>query len=383
MIRALRVKSQIWVRLASAAGASFVLCYSIFQSGCDQAATRPGGAEVSAAIEAVGANPASAFAWCDAAEALWRAGQEQRARQCMRRARELGPNVPVVWLRGLHCDLAAGRGGEVLTAAVRILSLTPAYDGILFKYLADLGTGPARVVAANCGNSRALRSYFLHLAEAGRVPDTMEAWRFLAQRRLATDADAIRVVEALVRTRQGQTAQAVWAAHKAGADADYPARNLLFNGGFEMAFTGSAMDWRIEPAESATAVRDTVVRLGGTASLRVEFLGKENVDYRNVWQLAYVPAGSYVLKCSVRTQGLTSDQGVFLRAVDTGDPEGPGVSTSAVSGGTDGWRRVSAVFRTEKGRTLRVEVCRTKSRKLDNKIRGVVWIDAVRLVTAS
>ena len=119
-----------------------------------------------------------------------------------------------------------------------------------------------------------------------------------------------------------------------------PHDELVFNSGFEAAFLGTSLDWSVRKSGAAQARRDSEVFFEGGWALRITFDGTTNLSYDHVAQVVVVRPGRHRLTARVRTQDITTHQGVKLRVVDT----------------------------------------RQKSRKLDNKIAGTVWLDDVSLV---
>ena len=62
----------------------------------------------------------------------------------------------------------------------------------------------------------------------------------------------------------------------------YLQSNWLLNGDFESEPSGLVLDWRIEnPDDSVTSKLDSTVAHTGNRSLRIDFAGKENVNYSN------------------------------------------------------------------------------------------------------
>jgi hypothetical protein len=76
---------------------------------------------------------------------------------------------------------------------------------------------------------------------------------------------------------------------------------------------------------------------------------------------------------------LTTDEGVGFRIYDLDQRARLNVQTGHLKG-SNGWTRIDKEFLVpQDGRLLQVQVVRAQSGSLDNKIRGTVWIDSVRL----
>ena len=181
------------------------------------------------------------------------------------------------------------------------------------------------------------------------------------------------------KRRMTEEAVRVWASYLGGRRADYPDSNVLFNGDFESAPTGAALDWRITAAAGAVTGREDEGARSGRWSLHISFQGLENVSYRHTAQTACVRAGEYVFQAYARTKDLTTDEGIRFHLFD---PEGSArldVYTEQLRG-TNDWTRVETRCRVRAGtRLIRVEVCRMPSWKFDNKIKGEAWLDEVSL----
>ena len=159
-----------------------------------------------------------------------------------------------------------------------------------------------------------------------------------------------------------------------------PLDELVFNSGFESAFLGTLLDWSLRKSGAAQARRDSEVFFEGGWAFRITFDGTTNLSYDHVAQVVVVRPGRHRLTARVRTQDITTDQGVKLRVVDTKRRAALDVSTKAVRGTTD-WATLETEFTVPREtRLLRISVSRRKSRKLDNKIAGTVWLDDVSLV---
>jgi len=116
-------------------------------------------------------------------------------------------------------------------------------------------------------------------------------------------------------------------------------------------------------------------------SLMVQFSGKQNLDYHNVFQYVKVePGKSYRLQGFFRTEGITTDSGPRLEVRDVYDPASLDKFSESLTGNTEGWTSVILDFKTTPKTTLvLVMLARLPSQKLDNQIAGRVWLDDVSL----
>ena len=155
--------------------------------------------------------------------------------------------------------------------------------------------------------------------------------------------------------------------------------NLVVNGGFEKdKVLGGGFDWKIESVPGAEVSFDPTVAFEGKQSLKISFNGKENVDFRHVFQYVSLKANhKYLLKAEVKTKALTTKSGIKLEVVGIG----PGFhETSESLTGDSDWREVTVPFRTpnqSQGGMIRFR--RERTDKYDRFISGTVWIDNVRI----
>jgi hypothetical protein len=89
--------------------------------------------------------------------------------------------------------------------------------------------------------------------------------------------------------------------------------------------------------------------------------------------------GTYRFHAFIRTEALTTDQGIRFRISDTEVP----ARLDEVFGqftGSNPWASVDHdLVVAPKTRLLRIEVIRQPSLKFDNKIGGLAWIDDLKL----
>jgi len=117
-------------------------------------------------------------------------------------------------------------------------------------------------------------------------------------------------------------------------------------------------------------------------SLRIRFGGKENVAYSHIAQRAVVWPGPYRFEAWIRTEEITTNQGIGWRIFDAVSPSRLSLEFENRVGTAD-WTKVEKIFVVPpETRLLEVQVVRRPSLKFDNKISGTACIDAVSLVAA-
>jgi tetratricopeptide (TPR) repeat protein len=320
---------------------------------------------------------ASPDRWCDLADEYAEAGQDREARACFQRALQLAPHIPQIWIRAANFHVMKSEPDQVLELTTRVLATVPDYDAVIFGYYDNLEIKPESVILSQWTSPRPALSYFDHLLATTQLPAAQNAWNLLIKLGFADDAAAARLLSALIAHGQYETAFSEWTRYLGPRGGDYPRSNRLFNGGFENEPTGAAFDWSLTKHPAVEVSRDRGIHRTGASALRLGFQGTENVAYRHATQLAYLPPGRYLLRAAIRTEGITTNEGVHLHV--TGNRLD---LRSEPLNGTHEWTRVELPFDVPGGTPLvAVSVCRDPSQKFDNKIAGTAWVDDVSVVS--
>jgi hypothetical protein len=318
---------------------------------------------------------AFSYRWSDLGEALAGSGQMESAEYCFRRSQELAPRSPQIAVRAMNFYLRRAEAGPALQTAATVLALTSDYDEIVFSSLIRFRADQEYILDVGIGsNRRAADRWLLYLIGPGRTSGAdsrpFETWKWIESKGHATREEAIAWSDWLAANGRERDAHLVWQRY-VSSDAGYGIGNLIDNAGFEREPEGKGFDWRIAAIAGVKAGIDQGVAHSGRASLRIRFDGSENVDFHHVVQNVWLEPGHYRLSAWMRTEGLTTDQGV---AVVVG-----GVSTAALSG-TQDWTKVGAELTVHgAARIGEIMLVRQRSWKFDNKIGGTAWIDDVEL----
>jgi len=197
--------------------------------------------------------------------------------------------------------------------------------------------------------------------------------------------DAIPFADRLIERRQIGDARRVWEdalrLSNTPQDLDLP-DSVLWDGGFETGVTGGAFAWRFPTSSGGVrSAFDARQKHSGKHSLRLSFDGRHNVNLDGICTNVEVrPDTSYRLSAWLRTQTLTTDEGVRLRIYWYVDAHGGTVESSDV-GGTRPWTLLEMPWTSGNDvRYARVCVVRKPSAKFDSQIQGTAWIDDVALV---
>jgi len=332
-------------------------------------------------------DPYDAQTWLDLAAALQLQGRAGEAEACWRRADLLAPRLPAYQWPLANFYLLQGNTDEALRHFKLVLAGTSQYDSIVFQR-AWKATDDAGKILEEVIPERAQTefNYLNFLVSQHRLGDAAPVWkRILEGSEEFIPKDTSPYIDTLIAGHKPDEAYQVWTdLQKKGLvrSASAPSgANLIFNGDFEDEFLNFGFAWRIAPAEGVYAGVDSSTYHSPSHALMVQFPGKENFDYANVYQYVKVSAGqAYHLQALMKTEGITTDSGPRLEVYDAYDPAILDKMTEDLTGTTDAWTNLPLDFVTgPKTQLLVVRLKRLPSRKLDNLIAGRVWLDDVRL----
>jgi len=337
---------------------------------------------VSAYEELLRRDPASPFRWADLGDALIQAGDEERARYCHDRAIALGPHSPPILLRAAHFYYRINEQVAALQLLERILRITREYDQLIFSLHNRMDTDTSDVLEFGMPRElEVVRSYFQYLLNRGEPTDLTQAWDWMSAISLTNDRLLSPYLDFLLRIKHYNAALDTLAAYfRSRGERRQIEGNLLLNPGFEYEPLGTALDWVIRASNQFETTREPDVFQTGSWSLRIRFNGTENVNYHHLTQRVVVEPGRHHFRAQVRTDGVTTDQGVGFRIFAVDRTSSLNFETAPTVGTAD-WTAVETTFTVPRQtRLLEIQAFRRQSRKFDSKIDGTVWIDDVSLV---
>ena len=224
------------------------------------------------------------------------------------------------------------------------------------------------------------------LAATDQLAATLTVWqRLVSIHPHMSPADVIFFTEFLLQKGRFADAHRVWQDALLLSDVvtSDPPGSVLWDGGFESNVRGGGFAWTFPAATPGVqASLDSRQRHSGKQSLRLFFDGKRNTNYDGVCTNAEVqPETTYRFSAWVRTQSLTSDEGVHFRFSWFPDSGPSGSTDSQDFRGTQPWTRMEMPWSSgEDVHHLRVCVLRSASHGFDTRIQGTAWIDDVSLV---
>src|SRR5689334_21370938 len=341
---------------------------------------------------AMSLNPRSADLWSDVGTAYETEGNVAAARDAFLHAKSAYPlSAEISWryanflLRQGDLDAALAemrravesepkRGAEALS---RALSAEPNIDLIIDRVLPPL--------------SNAYTGAIFDQVSEGHTANAVLIWNRLAAlhpKELPLETYTFYLVTALLREKRVAEAQRIW---KHAADfASYgnlpgPPDSLLWDGGFESGVFGTGFAWA--PPGGTQGVQfsfDTREKHSGSRSLRLLFNGRYNLGLNGPCaEVAVQPSTTYHFSAWLRTQSITTEQGIRFQLRPVGTQENLAVTTSDLRG-TQPWTNIETSWTSGKNvQEMQVCVARLPSQEFDDKIQGIAWVDDVALAPVS
>lgn len=337
---------------------------------------------------AVRMSPSQAAYWAQLGSAYEWVGRSNDALHAFERARELFPNSPAInWQLG-NFYVRAERWPEALQTFQKSLvseELRPAAFDLAWR-----GGQSNRLILETMIPARAdvLLDYLRFLNRTERTDAAIEAFSHLLASRMAFEPEQVfSYFELLIKAKRTDELKSSWAALAERFPTKIRLRsfetNALTNSDFEVDMLNGGLGWRIAPVESVTVRLDSLIYFDGTASLQIEFGGKDNLNYYHVFQYVVVQPGKlYQFTGYMRTRDITSDSGPRFEIYDAYNQGRLFLSTAGLIS-TNSWAQQQIVFKTPpETRLLVLRVARPRSQKFDNKLSGTVWVDRLVLALA-
>lgn len=331
-------------------------------------------------------SPYDAHFWSDLAAAYDWAGRTNDAMSAFERAIQLFPGSPEINWRFANFAFRNRRIPEGLRALRTVLAGSPTARRDVFQ-LATRATHNTGAILEEMLPLQAsvFFDYLNFQIETDEMAAAEQVWLRLLQRNVPFDLRAaFPYFDALIQHREVSRLAAVWSTlterfpSQIGPRTNAP--NLITNGEFKFEILNGGLDWRVIPVEGAVVSVDSQDSADGSRALRVEFDGKRNADYEHAFQYVLVqPNTRYRFSGTLRTNGITTDCGPRFQIFDALDRSKLFLSTENVVG-TAGWSPQQLEFKTTADtHLLVVRIARPASTKIDNQIRGAVWINQVTL----
>lgn len=328
-------------------------------------------------------DPRSANTWLDLAAAYESEGDIDKARDAFVQATRVYPmSAEVSWRYG-NFQLRQNELSEAFAQIRHTLEADPLRAAEAFSRCWRVGPDVQEILDKVLpANAAVYLAAIRELDSSEQIGSALIVWsRLVALRPRLQITDIFPFIQALLQGHRISDARRVWDEAVSLSNIPPlgdPPGSLLWDGGFESNVHGGGFAWSFAPSSSGVQVGiDGTDRHSGRQSLRLGFDGKHNVNFSDVCHLAEVrPGTSYRFSAWVRTQSLTTNQGIRFR-IDSRD--GP-VETSDIHG-TAPWTKIELLWTAGRDtHDVRVCVSRNPSDDFNARIRGTAWVDDVVLL---
>jgi hypothetical protein len=330
---------------------------------------------------ALGMSPLQPGAWAGLSRSLLHTGEKSDAEYALERAVLLNPTDPNLMWEASTFWLMNGDVGRAVGALGKFILIDPegqrsAYD-LCWKLRLDNSYIMRYLVPRQYSYER---RYLEYLISTKRPAAAEEVWNVID--RNSVDREIfVRYINFLIASGLYDRAEKDWkeiAVRAAGLKNGDPLP-LLWNPGFDWEMLDGGFGWTVSEAGGADVFIDDSVHMTGGRSLGVTFSGEENPDATIARQVVrVVPGMKYTLRGYIKTQSLTTTNGIFLEV--TGHLCKGLDRRSGTVTGTNFWQEVAVDFDVPQDCPAAVvKIRRERSNKFDNKIAGTAWIDGLSL----
>jgi hypothetical protein len=277
-------------------------------------------------------DPLNPFLWADAAES------ENSETKFLEAAR-LAPHQPAILIRVANFYVGRDDYRGALPYLRRVLSLTQAYNGIVFNYYLRAGVPLATLIPSEPKQSAA----FLYHLMANQHPEAPTVWQSI-DKAPKVDPDLARNwVNYQFSNRRYLDANAVWKKYGPFAEP-------------------SLLDWRYTPHDHVEVTRNP---------LTLRFDGTFNSDFRHVTRNYILPPGRYRLNVDWESERISTNEGPFVQVAD---------QALAPLLGTNPRMTNHVDFAISAANPVApVTIIRRPSMKFDNKIQGTLIIHKIEI----
>jgi hypothetical protein len=247
-------------------------------------------------------------------------GDTAEARAALVSAQRVYPlSADVAWSYG-NFLLRQGEQEAAFTQLHTALELDPKRSAEAFSRALQLQPDSNVVLDRVVPATPATYLPILHMMSgAGDLETAQQIWfRLVGLHQKVPLREVVPFFDALIHARRLDQAAQLWpqavAIMENPPPAD-PAGSMLWDGGFESGFRGGGFSWRFTPVSRDVQISfDRAEKHSGEQSLRILFNGRENLNFEDAChQFVPDPGKSYLLTGWVKTQSLTSSEGVRLQ----------------------------------------------------------------------
>jgi len=342
---------------------------------------------IQALRKAVALDPYSAEALVDLATAYDGEGQTARARDAFLDAQRVYPlSADVCWSYG-NFLLRQGEQDAAFREIRKAVELEPKRAEEAFSRALRIQPDANILLDQAVPSATAAYLPILNsLSYTGDLNNAQLVWnRLIALHQQVPMSEMVRFIDQLVRQARIGDAARAWTQAVSimrNPPPPDPADSLLWDGGFESGYAGGGFSWHFVPETNDVQISfNRSEKHSGEQSLRILFKGHRNLDFENACHNITPEAGKqYLLSAWVRTESLTSSEGVRLQISALANTKNQSVATEEVHG-TQPWKQIQLLWVAPPG-GISGSVCvrRFMSDMPESDIQGAAWIDDVSLV---
>lgn len=325
-------------------------------------------------FSALSGNPLMAASWLGLSELYIDSGREADSEKSLRMAQNMMQSSPgLLW----ESSMLAFRLGDTGLALDNLRVVAEA-DPTKRKRVFDISWRVAKdpeTILERAVSDEVLPYYLGYLIQTDRLDATYPVWERLNQNGPNGGETALAYADYLLARGDTGAARDVWT----GLYPEEDNEALVWNGGFEYDPVGKGFDWKINQAAGVHADYDYRKKTEGQRSLRLKFSGKENVDFKGIYQtVAVEPGAGYVLTWDAASSDITTRSGVTVEVYCRGFR----AESDSYTGSSDWEKRRLEFDAPASCPTVTIGLRREKSERLDNLISGEFWLDDVSMTKA-
>jgi len=342
---------------------------------------------VSALRKSVELDPYSAEAMLDLALAYDGEGETAQARAALASAQRVYPlSADVAWTYG-NFLLRQGEPEAAFTQLRTALELDPKRAAEAFSRALQLQPDSNAVLDKLIPPTPATYLPILQmLSGAGDLETAQQVWfRLVGLQQKVPLREVVPFFEALTRARRPDQGARLWPQAVTIMENPPPADppgSVLWDGGFESGFSGGGFSWHFTPVSRNVQISfDRAEKHSGEQSLRILFNGRENLNFEDACHsIVPEPGISYLVSGWVKTQSLTSSEGVRLQ-VGAFTKAGVVLVQSGEIHGTQPWTQLQLAWTAPQDAGLGSVCIRRKMSDMPGSdVQGAVWIDDVVMI---